>query len=61
MTICKTKMMRIVAVLCLGFVFTNICQAIEKPLSKDDNSNKLAIQLIGIGTIAGTAKDGSGM
>ena len=46
MTICKTKMMRIVAVLCLGFVFTNICQAIEKPLSKDDNPNKLAIQLI---------------
>ena len=59
MTICKTKMMSIVAVLCLGFVFTNICQAIEKPLLKDDKSNKLAVQLIGVGTIAGTAKDGS--
>ena len=59
MTICKTKMMSIVAVLCLGFAFTNICQAIEKPLLKDDKSNKLAVQLIGVGTIAGTAKDGS--
>ena len=61
MTIYKTKMMRIVAVLCLGLFFTNICQAIEKPLSKDDNSKKPAVQLIGVGTIAGTAKDGSGL
>ena len=61
MTICEMKMMRIVAVLCLGFAFANVCQAIEKPLSNDDNSKKLAVQLIGVGTIAGTAKDGSGL
>ena len=61
MTICEMKMMRIVAVLCLGFAFANVCQAIEKPLSNDDNSKKLAGQLIGVGTIAGTAKDGSGL
>ena len=47
--------------LCLGFAFANVCQAIEKPLSNDDNSKKLAVQLIGVGTIAGTAKDGSGL
>ena len=52
--------MRIVAVLCLGFVLTNVSQAIEKPVLKDGNS-KPAVQLIGIGTIDGSAKDGSGL
>jgi len=52
--------MRIVAVLCLGFALTNVSQAIEKPVLKDGNS-KPAVQLIGIGTIDGSAKDGSGL
>ena len=63
MTIYKTETMGIVAVLGLGLglAFASVCQAIEKPLLKDDNSEKLAVQLIGVGAIAGTAKDGSGL
>jgi len=61
MTVGKTKTMRIVALVCLGLAFASICQAVDKPMLKDDNSKKLAVQLIGVGAIEGTVKDDSGL